>query len=456
MLERDFNFWWKLESIFKIKLISNRRRAKRKKRTKLNSKRRSSSEDNAHPRSSTSSLKSAKLQLKQARWAKKINQQQRSSYLKSSMSKWLRFQMFTLLFTSFQWSLSIKFYGSWTRYQTRECINKYEVLNSMKRVWFSIKFFKVAVLATNHRKIERQLLIKFCVQTTIRHALDEAYNHIDSQFAISFQVLQQRCSKLFQDLVRLITELENEKTEQQYVENATHINSLVLEKITRRAVNVAKLFITMRDMRVTDVFFIVLHETMIIYEHRTHSLDFKSIYWYTQFNFQHSWVDSFLVIFLLFSITYLTSKLSSRTSLHCENFVQLTESRYQNESFVEIFRMFTHCFFRDIERRIFCVVRRLLLKAQNGIDSLLELLILQNTLKEETVEMIEISSQKVWIVRFNHEENFNDELEYLHCNWNVQFSWEDNVFKELAIIQKDNKMKFRFWKLYKVFALTLR
>ena len=456
MLERDFNFWWKLKSIFKIKLISNRRRAKRKKRTKLNSKKRSSSENNAHFRFSTSSFKSAKLQLKQTRWAKKINQQQRSNYFKSSMSKWLRFQMFTLLFISFQWFLSMKFYESWTRYQTRKCINKYEVLNSIKRVWFSIKFFKIVVLATNHRKIERQLLIKFCVQTTIRHAFDETYNHIDSQFAISFQIFQQRCSKLFQDLIRLIIELENEKIEQQYVENATHINSFVLEKITKKIVNVAKLFITMRNMKIIDVFFIVLHETMIIYEYKTHFLDFKSIYWYTQFNFQHSWIDFFFVIFLLFSITYLINKLFSRTSLHCEDFVQLTESRYQNEFFVEIFRVFTHCFSRDIERRIFCVVRKLFFKTQNEIDSLLELFILQNTLKEKIVEMIEIFNQKMWIVRFNHEKNFNDEFEYLHCNWNIQFSWKDNVFKKLAIIQKNNKMKFRFWKLYKVFALILR
>ena len=350
----------------------------------------------------------------------------------------------------------MKFYESWTRYQTKKCINKYEILNSMKRVWFSIKFFKIVVLITNHRKIERQLLIKFCVQITIRHAFDETYNYIDFQFAISFQVFQQRCSKLFQNLVRLIIELENEKIEQQYVENATHINSFVLGKITKKTVNVAKLLITMRNMKIIDVFFIVLHETMIIYEHKIHFFDFKSIYWYTQFSFQHSWVNFFFVIFLLFSITYLTNKLSSRTFLHCENFMQLTESRYQNEFFVEIFRVFTHCFFRNTEKRIFCVVKRLFFKTQNEIDSLLELLILQNTLKKKIVEMIEIFNQKMWIMRFNHEKNFNDEFEYLHCNWNIQFSWKDNVFKKLVIIQKNNKMKFRFWKLYKIFALTLR
>ena len=75
--------------------------------------------------------------------------------------------------------------------------------------------------------------------------------------------------------------------------------------------------------------------------------------------------------------------------------MQLTGPRYQNEPFAEILRVFTHCFSRDTERRIFCVVRRLLPKAQDGIDSLLELPILQNTLKEETVGMVEISSQRV-------------------------------------------------------------
>lgn len=226
--------------------------------------------------------------------------------------------------------------------------------------------------------------------------------------------------------------------------------------MTRKIASVSKLLITMRDMKIIDVFFIALYETMIIYEHRTHSLDFKFIYWYIQFSFQHSWVDSSLVIFQLFLIIYLTSKLFSRTSVHCEDFVRLTEFRYQNESFVEFLRVFTHCFFRDIERRIFCVVRKLLFKIQNEIDSLFELLILQNTLKKEIVEMIEISNQRVWIVRFNHEKNLNDKSKYLYCNWNVQFSWKDNVFKKLIIIQRDNKMKLRFWELCKVLASILR
>ena len=110
--------------------------------------------------------------------------------------------------------------------------------------------------------------------------------------------------------------------------------------------------------------------------------------------------------------------LSQRTSIHCEDFVQLTGPRFPDRPFAEIIRVFTHCFPRDTERRIFLIVRRLRGNKDN-IDPLLNLPILESESQEETVAIVETSSNKVWMVPFDNE---NGDAGFLHCVWDVQFS----------------------------------
>lgn len=51
------------------------------------------------------------------------------------------------------------------------------------------KLFKATIFAINHRKIERQLLIKSIVQTTIRLAFNEAFKFLDLEFTKTLQTL---------------------------------------------------------------------------------------------------------------------------------------------------------------------------------------------------------------------------------------------------------------------------
>lgn len=83
-------------------------------------------------------------------------------------------------------------------------------------------------------------------------------------------------------------------------------------------------------------------------------------------------------------------------------------------------RVFTHCFTRDTERRIFAMVK--LLRAMDEKDQLLEIPILEYTEQEATVGISEISSKRAWIVPFKTEMGGSTDGRLLHCNWDVQFS----------------------------------
>ena len=97
----------------------------------------------------------------------------------------------------------------------------------------SHKLFKVVVLFINHRKVKRQLLIKSVVQTTIRLALDEAFIHTNSILTASLQLLQQKYSKLFQNLIsnlEISSSNESKKKKALYVDDLNHVRSLVHNK----------------------------------------------------------------------------------------------------------------------------------------------------------------------------------------------------------------------------------
>ena len=73
----------------------------------------------------------------------------------------------------------------------------------MSELWLiAVRVFKAAVLSTNHRKVERQLLMKHCVQTIIRLANDGAFDYSDPSLAASIQRLRHKCPRLFHELVR--------------------------------------------------------------------------------------------------------------------------------------------------------------------------------------------------------------------------------------------------------------
>lgn len=154
------------------------------------------------------------------------------------------------------------------------------------------RVFKAAVLSTNHRKVERQLLLKSCVQTIIRLAYDGAFNYSDPKLAASIKLLGQRCPTLFQELVSALgeTSAQERGQNQQYIGDAGHLNPLVLGKMAGKSLDMESLPRKMSDIAVTNPFFTALKTGMISYGHNTYSLGAKPIYWYNQFSFLDPYV----------------------------------------------------------------------------------------------------------------------------------------------------------------------
>lgn len=76
------------------------------------------------------------------------------------------------------------------------------------------------------------------------------------------------------------TSAQERNQNQQYIEDVEHLNSLVLDKMIEKSLDMKSLFRTISDIAIINSFFIALKIEMINYEHNTYSLDAKFIYWY--------------------------------------------------------------------------------------------------------------------------------------------------------------------------------
>ena len=106
------------------------------------------------------------------------------------------------------------------------------------------------------------------------------------------QTLQSRCPLLFQSPTATIPQDEAESDEKdlseeaRYIGDATHINPLVLGKLSSGTVVKLKLPTTMRNIEVDNPFFAALHQAMMIYGHETYALGSKPLYWHNQCSFK--------------------------------------------------------------------------------------------------------------------------------------------------------------------------
>ena len=63
------------------------------------------------------------------------------------------------------------------------------------------KYFKQAVLLMNHRKSERQLLVKDAVLFTIKALLNGAFLHTDLKISAQFTYLREQCPALLKTIL---------------------------------------------------------------------------------------------------------------------------------------------------------------------------------------------------------------------------------------------------------------
>jgi hypothetical protein len=71
--------------------------------------------------------------------------------------------------------------------------------------------FKNNVLATNHRRPERQLLVKDAIRFTIRAILDNAFAKSDTTLSRLFERLQKCCPTLLKDAAGSVSDNASER-----------------------------------------------------------------------------------------------------------------------------------------------------------------------------------------------------------------------------------------------------
>lgn len=187
--------------------------------------------------------------------------------------------MFTSFFIFLFLISSTLFFDSLMLSLRRECTSTKSSKRSELQLT-TFKVFKVAMLFTNHKKMKRQLLVKSCVQIIIRFAHNEIFNYSNSKFATFIRILSQRCSSMFLKLISTLTNtnINHFQDDQQYIEDYTHLRSLVLTKMLVRVILQAKLLQKMSDVESINLFFTILKDAIINYEHIIYSLEFKLIY----------------------------------------------------------------------------------------------------------------------------------------------------------------------------------
>ena len=68
------------------------------------------------------------------------------------------------------------------------------------------RFFKRAVLSINHKKFEKQLLLKETIEFTIKAFIFDVFDHTNTSITAQFRRLHILCSELFQRLLFSMTD----------------------------------------------------------------------------------------------------------------------------------------------------------------------------------------------------------------------------------------------------------
>ena len=109
------------------------------------------------------------------------------------------------------------------------------------------RFFKQAVLTTNNRKSERQLLLKNAVRFIIKVLISETFVDVESKISSQLLRLQKECSGVLRSLNHVSSKNENDISVLEI--DSTHLKSSLRERIKKDALKKLNLFNKMSDMR---------------------------------------------------------------------------------------------------------------------------------------------------------------------------------------------------------------
>lgn len=173
---------------------------------------------------------------------------------------------------------------------TSACTSKmFAFQNMIFSYWHLIKFFKTTILATNHRRVKRQLFLKTLILFTMRLTMRDAFRFNDFSIIIVLETLRQRCSHLFRNFFSADVDVfEEATTSNHFVENTNHMSSLMHEKIKEKNVTSHELSTSMSAFSKQQFFYQELHVAMLRYNHTSWNMRIQSLYWFDQMNFLNS------------------------------------------------------------------------------------------------------------------------------------------------------------------------
>ena len=277
------------------------------------------------------------------------------------------------------------------------------------------KFFKQAVLSTNHCKPERQLLVKDAVRSTIKALMGGAFQHTDPVITTQIAHLRENCPNLLNSLLSPTdrADFDNEDSESMalgLLASLSHKKPAVHGKFKRRYTQQHNLSTKIFS---TSASFQRLMQVAML-EYGLHGIHWgsKSLYWYEEFSY--------------------TAALSSkRYTFHIGDYLLLSSGEY-----AQLHGVYTHCLQYEETRRVFLWTR--LLKTVSYMDEVLNLSIYRLTRTERVVTLSAISPHRVYMVPLDRalNETFHPnsiltddfgagekgDMDLLHCTWDVNFS----------------------------------
>ena len=275
------------------------------------------------------------------------------------------------------------------------------------------RFLKKAVLSTNHRKPERQLLVKAAILFTVVALLNGSFRHTDPEITLQMIRLKRNCPALLENLLfhgdRSQTD-DQESTNNCLLESHSYLKTTVRGKL--KLSYVQNQVLPTRITNSTELRFRQLMQTaMTGYGLNGVQWGNKPLYWYEQCPFT-------------------VRSTGKRFSLHIGDFLRLRSGTY-----AQLRQIYTHCLPFENIQRLFLWIRPL--KTASYKDEVLNLSIFQLTDTDRVIPLFFVDPDKIYIVPVNRtlnepvsshvvstissNSNKESDMDLLHCTWRVNF-----------------------------------
>jgi hypothetical protein len=264
------------------------------------------------------------------------------------------------------------------------------------------RFYKNAVLSTNHRRPERQLLLRDAVRSTIKSVMKGVFLHTDMEITTQIKKLREKCPSLLESLLSLADrDLQAEpELEANLASIPSHIRPAVRGRLKTAFCQERSL--PTKIASCTPTFRTLMQAAMA--EYNLHGINWgrKPLYWYEE-------------------CSYTGAESAKRHTIHIGDYVSLASGGY-----AQVKNIYTHCLQFDDTRRVFIYVQ--LLKRASYMDEVLDLGVYRQTSVEKIISLSQVCLENVYIIpvprtlnRATSGSSRDNELDLLHCTWNIKF-----------------------------------